>query len=237
MPRAVLPQNFRPSDVIRVSANGKGVTGRRSVVVSREIFDATVKVLYRGIVKTSAGERISETVEGFTSLSPRILYPIEGVWEGELVPGAQGRSMQYDNGAYVAPKTTRAPKRSQKGEAKVPTKPKGTAKKPAAKRGAAKSADAAPRQTEAQLDKQAAQVVKMRDTQNKSWSDIEAATGIAASRLRQLYNRGGGSPTATKATTAKKGAAKPAAKKGAAKPAARTGAKGKTSGRGKRNPS
>jgi hypothetical protein len=189
MPRAVLPQNFRPSDVIRVSANGKGMTGRRSVVVSREIFDATVKVLYRGIVKTSAGERISETVEGFTSLSPRILHPIEGVWEGELVPGAQGRSMQYDNGAYVAPKTTRAPKRSQKGEAKVPTKPKGTAKKPAAKRGAAKSADAAPRQTEAQLDKQAAQVVKMRDTQNKSWSDIEAATGIAASRLRQLSRR------------------------------------------------
>jgi hypothetical protein len=236
MARAVLPQNFRPSDVIRVSANGKGVTGRRSVVVSREIFDATVKVLYRGIVKTSAGERISETVEGFTSLSPRILYPIEGVWEGELVPGAQGRAMQYDNGAYVAPKTTRAPKRSQKGEAKVPTKPKGTAKKPAAKRGAAKPA-AAPRQTEAQLDKQAAQVVKMRDTQGKSWSDIEAATGIAASRLRQLYNRGGGTPTATKATTAKKGATKPAAKRAASKPAARTSAKGKTTGRGKRNPS
>jgi hypothetical protein len=55
MPRAVLPQNFRPSDVIRVSANGKGMTGRRSVVVSREIFDATVKVLYRGNCKDERG--------------------------------------------------------------------------------------------------------------------------------------------------------------------------------------
>jgi hypothetical protein len=70
----------------------------------------------------------------------------------------------------------------------------------------------------------------MRDQQNKSWGDIEDATGIAASRLRALYNRGGGAPSGAKSGTAKKGAAKPAAKRAA-------GAKGKTGGRGKRNPS
>lgn len=229
MPRACLPQNFRPSDVIRTSTNGKGRTGKIAVVVSREVFDATVKVLYRGVVKGANSERISETVESFTSLSNLILYPVEGVWEGELVPGAPGRIMEYNNRAYTPPKRERG-ETSQKGEAKVPTRSK-TAKKPAAKR-AAKPAARAERASEAQLDKDAARVVKMRDQQNKSWSDIADATGIASSRLRQLYNRGGGTPTATKAGSAK---AKPAAR-GAAK--GRTGAgKGKTGGRGKRNPS
>lgn len=227
MPRACLPQNFRPSDVIRISANGKGRTGKRAVVVERENFDVTVKVFYRGIVKGSSGEHISQTVEAFTSLPNTILFPVEGVWEGELVPGAPGRTVEYNNRAYEAPKP-RA-KRSQKGEAKVPTKGK---TKPAAKRKpAAKQAAATPRATEAQLDKQAAQVVKMRDTQNKSWADIEAATGIAASRLRQLYNRGGGSPNATKATGGGRKAAKPAPK--ASTRGGKTGAKGRKG----RNPS
>jgi hypothetical protein len=230
MPRTCLPQNFRPSDVIRISANGKGRTGKIAVVVSREIFDATVKVLYRGVVKGANSERISETVESFTSLSNLVLYPVEGVWEGELTPGAPGRIMEYNNRAYTPPKRERG-KTSQKGEAKVPTRSK-TAKKPAAKRAAKPAAARAERASEGQLDKDAARVVKMRDQQNKSWADIEAATGIASSRLRQLYNRGGGAPTATKAGSAK---AKPAAR-GTAK--GRTGAaKGKTGGRGKRNPS
>lgn len=105
----------------------------------------------------------------------------------------------------------------------MPTKPK---RKPAAKKAPAR----AERASEAQLDKDAAKVVKLRDNQNKSWGDIADLTDIAPSRLRALYNRGGGSPSATKAPT-KKGSAKPAAKgrTGKAKPAAR--------GRGKRNPS
>jgi histone H1/5 len=227
MPRACLPQNLRPSDIIRISANGKGKSGRRTVVVSREAFDATVKVLYRGIVKGANGEHISETVEGFTSLSNRVLYPIEGIWEGELVPGAAGRTVEYDNTAYKAPRSRG--KSPQKGEAKVPTKPKGRpARKPAAK----KSAPRAERATDAQLDKDAARVVKMRDSQNKSWAEIEEATGIAASRLRQLYNRGGGAPSATKA---KPSGGRAASKKAA--PARGRAAKAKTGGRGKRNPS
>jgi hypothetical protein len=109
-----------------------------------------------------------------------------------------------------------------------------TKRKPAPK----KAAPRAERATEAQLDKDAARVVKMRDTQGKSWGEIAEATDIAPSRLRALYNRGGGSPSGTKA--APKGAAKG---RGAAKPAAkgRAGAKGTTKpaarGRGKRNPS
>lgn len=220
MPRASLPQNFRPSDVIRISANGKGTKGRRGVVVTREGFDATTKVLFRGIVKSSSGEHISESVEGFTSLSNRILHPIEGVWEGQLSPGSPGRTVEYNDQAYVAPEPRPAKMRSQKGEAKMPTKPKRAAKKAPVR---------AERASEAQLDKDAAKVVKLRDNQNKSWGDIADLTDIAPSRLRALYNRGGGSPSATKAPAKK--AAKPAAKgrTGKAKPAAR--------GRGKRNPS
>lgn len=219
MPRACLPQNFRPSDVIRDSSRG-GQRGRRVVVISREVFDVTVKIQYRGLVKGGNGENISNTVEGFSSLSNRILFPIEGIWEGELTPGARGRVVEYNNRAYVP----------AKGEAKMPAaKSKTAGRKPAAKKTAA--SDRAPRQTEAQLDKQSAQVVKMRDSQNKSWGDIEAATGIAPSRLRQLYTRGGGASTGTRGAGATKTKAKStpaAAKKGAAK--------GRT-GRGKRNPS
>jgi hypothetical protein len=190
------------------------------VVVEREVFDATAKVLYRGLVKGGNGEHISDTVEGFTSLSNRVLYPIEGIWEGELTPGSPGRVMEYNNRAYQAPK---------KGEAKVPTRTAGKGgRKPAAKKTSARSE----RASEAQLDKDAARVVKMRDNQGKSWGDIEATTGIAPSRLRQLYTRGGGSSTGSRA------AAKPAARgRGAAakKPAAKKAAKGRT--RGKRSPS
>lgn len=218
MPRACRPESLRPSDVIRVSAKS-GQSGRRVVVVSREVFDASVKVLYRGLVKGPSWEHISDTSEGFTSLSNRTLHPVEGVWEGELTPGAPGRTMEYNNRAYQAPKL--------KGEAKVPT-----AKKKAPARGRAAAKKAAPRAdraTEAQLDKQSAQVVKMRDTQNKAWGDIADALDIAPSRLRALYNRGGGAPTATrgKGATAKKSTG------------GKTAAKGKTAarGRGKRSPS
>lgn len=235
MPRASLPQYFRPSDVIRISANGKGRTGRRAVVVSREAFDATAKVFYRGLVKSSNGEHVSDSVDGFTSLSNLILHAIEGVWEGELAPGSPGRTVMYNDQAYVSPEPRPARKRTQKGEPQMATRTagKGKAKPAAAKRGAAKKAPATERATEAQLDRDSAKVVKMRDTQGKAWGDIAEALDIAPSRLRALYNRGGGTPTATKGTPAKaaKGKAKPAARgaKGSTKPAAR--------GRGKRNPS
>lgn len=239
MPRASLPQNFRPSDVIRISANGKGRTGRRAVVVSREAFDATAKVLYRGIVTSRSGEHISESVEGFTSLSNLILHPIEGVWEGELAPGSPGRTVMYNDQAYTPPEPRPARSRTQKGEAKVPTRTAGKGKaKPAAKSAAKRKPAAkqapAPKATEAQLDRDAAKVVKMRDQQGKAWGDIAEALDIAPSRLRALYNRGGGAPSATPGKTT--GKAKPKAK-----PAARGGAKGSTKpaarGRGKRNPS
>lgn len=237
MPRASRPQHFRPSDVIRISANGKGRTGRRAVVVSREVFDATTKVFFRGLVKSSNGEHISETVEGFTSLSSLILHAIEGVWEGELAAGSPGRTVMYNDQAFVASEPRPARKRTQKGEANVPTRTAGKGKtKPAAKKVAKPAANArAERATEAALDRDAAKVVKMRDTQGKAWGDIAEALDIAPSRLRALYNRGGGAPTATKGAAKSKPKAKPAArggakaKTGAAKPAAR--------GRGKRNPS
>lgn len=239
MPRACLPQNFRPSDVIRISANGKGRTGRRAVVVSREVFDATAKVLYRGLVKSNSGEHISGTVEGFTSLSNLILHPIEGVWEGELSPGSPGRTAMYNDQAYLPPEPRPARKRAQKGEPRMATrtagkgKSKPAAKRPAAKRAAAtKTTERAERATEAQMDRDSAKIVKMRDQQGKAWGDIAEALDIAPSRLRALYNRGGGAPTATKGAKSKPAAAKKGAAKGAkatTKPAAR--------GRGKRNPS
>jgi DNA-directed RNA polymerase specialized sigma24 family protein len=46
-----------------------------------------------------------------------------------------------------------------------------------------------------ELDKLAAQVVKLRDVQGKSWGEIEEALDVAPGRLRALYNRGGGEPT------------------------------------------
>lgn len=77
-----------------------------------------------------------------------------------------------------------------------------------------------------ELDEQAAEVVRLRDEEDLSWAEVEEETGIASSRLRALYNRGGGKPTRER-----KGAAK-----AEEKPKGKSGKKGKK-GKGKKRPS
>lgn len=210
--RAVLPASMRPSDIIRLRGSR---SGKRVVVYARDVHSDSVAVSYRGIVGKDA-RRISDNVEGVTYLNRRLLQPLEGIWEGELIPGAPGRIVPYVNGRYVPAK------QSSNGERKGAKMPaaKSKGRKTAAKKSTSNGGE---RATEAQLDKLSARVVTMRDSQGKAWGDICDALDIQPSRARQLYNRGGGEPTRTKAAGAKKGAA---AKKTAAK------------GRGKRkNPS
>lgn len=220
MPRAVRPESLRPSDVMRLYPKSSGLGfGKRVVVVEREVLSGSVRVIYRGLTGGKSDRRISDSMEGITFLNRKIIHPIEGVWEGELIPGSRGRVVEYNNRRYDPPRT--------EGEAKVPTKPKG---KPAA-RGAAKSkaaAERAPRASERELDTLSAKVVKLRDSQNKDWGTICDTLDITPSRARQLYNRGGGEPTP-------RAAAAPKAKPGAKGKAAAGGAASRR--RGKRNPS
>lgn len=98
------------------------------------------------------------------------------------------------------------------------------AKKAGAKKGGAKKGGST-RASNAELDKLAEKVVELRDNQELSWGEIEAKLEVAPSRLRQLYNRGGGKPTRER-----KGAAK-ASENGKGKTTA------KKKGKGKKRPS
>lgn len=217
--RAALPESLRVSDVLRLYAKpGKGF-GRKIVVVGKEIRAESVRIWYRGVTGGKETRRISDNVEGFTDLNRRIVHTIEGVWEGDTEPGQLGRIVLYNNRRYYSP-----PEESSNGERKgaiMPPKGKTArgGRKPAAAKKSTSNGGGGTRATEAQLDKLSAQVVKMRDTQGKAWSDICDTLDIQPSRARQLYNRGGGAPA--ERTAAKK----PAAKRGGAK------------GKGKRSPS
>lgn len=86
------------------------------------------------------------------------------------------------------------------------------------------------RLTESQKNKLAAQIVKLRDTQGKSWAEIGEITGIESGGTRRsLYNFGGGQPRpraangSTSTKSAPKGKSKTAAKGKA--PAAKGGRK------------
>jgi hypothetical protein len=99
---------------------------------------------------------------------------------------------------------------------------KGTAAKTSAK------SNGSTRASEAELDRLAAKVVSLRDDKGLAWGDIEEQLEIAPSRLRALYNRGGGEPTT-------RAAAKPAAKGAKGKTAASAKGKGRAaSKRGKK---
>lgn len=226
--RASKADGLRPSDVIRLSLK-RGGLGRRVVVYQKIIESEVTRVLYRRLVKDGTGTRVSDSGEGLTFLSNRILHPIEGVWEGDLDPGSPGRVVFYDKQRYVPlPDAPEIPE-SRKGRSTVATKSKSGAKKGAAKSKA--KSNGGERATDAQLDKLSAQVVKLRDVQGKSWSDIEEQLDIAPSRLRQLYNRGGGEASGSRASS---GTKKSGGAKGGAK--SKTAAKGKGK-KGKRNPS
>lgn len=101
--------------------------------------------------------------------------------------------------------------------AKASTKGKGkTAAKGGKSNSKAKGSATRTRATEEELDTLAEQVVDMRDNDDMSWGEIEKKLKIAPSRLRQLYNRGGGKPTRERRGTAK-AATGAAAKSGTAK--------------------
>jgi hypothetical protein len=197
---------MRLYDAVRGSRKGRG---RRVVVVERVVESEVVRIVWRGLAKDDVGRRVSDVSEGISFLARKILHPIEGVWEGELIPGARGRVVEYNNRRYEPPRS--------EGEAIMPAASRSKGKAGAAKgRGAAakaKSNGGGERATEAQLDKLSAQVVKLRDTQGKSWTEVCETLDIQPSRARQLYNRGGGEPTRQRASSGG-GKGKAAASKG-----------------------
>jgi hypothetical protein len=110
----------------------------------------------------------------------------------------------------------------RKGKGKKKAAAKGTAKK--------KSSGGRTRATNEELDKQAAEVVRLRDKEDKSWKEVVEITGLPMSRMRGLYNRGGGVSTGER-----KGAAKAAEKASGKKGATKAKAKSKT--KAKKRPS
>jgi hypothetical protein len=225
--RAVRPESLRPSDIIRlygIIKDGKSRKGfgRRVVVAERHVESDSVRVVWRGITKDSVGHHVSTVAEGITFIPRRPLAPIEGIWEGELIPGARGRVVEYNNRRYYPPEGGIMPAASRtKGKAGAAKRgrPAGSTNKAKANGG-----DTRERASEAQLDKLSTQVVKMRDVQSKGWTEICETLDIQPSRARQLYNRGGGEPTRQKATSGRASGGRTAA---AAKGKSTRGRKGK----------
>lgn len=197
-------EKLKIKDVFRVKLSKRGL-GRKAVVLKSDLQAATVSVSYGTIV--GGGVLISEQT-GWISLRRGSQVETIGKWSGRLLPGASGEIM-YNNDAAET---------SQKGSVAMATKPKPKAKASSSK---SKSAERAPRATDAELDRLAARVVSLRDDKGKSWGDIEAELDVAPSRLRALYNRGGGEPKGARAgkKSGGKAAPKPAARRAAKKKA------------------
>lgn len=187
-------QALLPRDVFRLPGERNG---KKAVVVSCERHSETIGVNF--LIVKEGGRRLG-TEEGWTSLRNNDPVNIIGVWaDGQLVAGATDGVVQLFN---------EPGEDQEKGRAKMATRTarKGNTKNANAKaKSATKAAtsDRAPRATDAELDKLAARVVNLRDVKNQAWGDIAETLDIAPSRLRALYNRGGGEPTRERKGTAK----------------------------------
>lgn len=182
-------------------------SGRKVVVVDKKVDtrNKIVRVDYLNIV--DHGQLLSEA-RGWTTYRLDEQVQFLGVWSGNLWSGSYGK-IQYNPGldglgeegevTQVATKTSaRKGKAATKSKAANKSKSNGGEKK---------------RATDEELDELAEQVVDLRDNEELSWTEIEEQLDIAPSRLRSLYNRGGGEPTRKRqgAAAAKE---KPKAKKG-----------------------
>lgn len=189
----VLPNELEKGSVIRVFNTRRGL-GRKAVVTDRRFHLGSWEVMYLLMRRDRSG-RLLENTYGTTTYNKAKSVQVEGRWTGALKQGARGELEEYN----------------QQGEAKVATTKTRSSKSGTRKSGAKKSSSASKngkseskRASNEELDKQAAQVVKMRDEDEKSWGEIEEALDIAPSRLRALYNRGGGKPTRQRKGAAKK---------------------------------
>lgn len=146
-----------------------------------------------------------------------------GRWKGLLEAGCSGNIVDKDG----KPVET-------EGEPTMATRTKTAAKKaakPAAKKaGAAKKASERTRASNEELDALAEQVVDLRDNQGLAWGVIGEQLDVEPSRLRALYNRGGGQPSRKRGEDPNK----PKAEK---KSAVKKGTRGRKATRAKEDPS
>lgn len=198
---------IKTADVLRLGSR-VGV-GRKVVVVEKDV-DTRHRVVTISYLNLIDHGRLLSEAKGWTTY--RLEEPVEklGRWDGNLWSGSRGK-IQYNPGLEPG-----------EGEANLmATKTKGAAaKKGTAKKGATKAKSnggESKRASNEELDALAAQVVDLRDNEEKSWGEIQEELDIEPSRLRSLYNRGGGEPTRKR--------------QGSAKAKAEAKSKGKTKGK------
>lgn len=184
-------KQLRVRDVIRVKGSARGL-GRKCVISTRELSRDGVSLEY--LVVGGGGTRLVS--DGWTTLRPDERTGKIGSWDGIVSLGADG-SIKYDDSSESE---------GEGAEMATATKTRKTAAKKGGKTVAKKSGsknDERSRASNDELDEQAAEVVRLRDEEELSWAEVAEESGIAMSRLRGLYNRGGG-----EATRERRGAAK-----------------------------
>jgi hypothetical protein len=200
----VVAEQVGPSDVVRIG----GARGKKAVIIHVGKVPAGRGLTFRTLVG-GATPIVSDTADGYISLRSGERIVLLGTWRGKLNPGSKGK-IDQSNGEGESP---------QKGSDRMATRTaakRGTKKTSGSKSkstaGSKSQTEGKTRASDEELDKLAARVVKMRDDQGKSWGEIEEALEINPSRLRALYNRGGGEPTGARAGGGKKSSGKSGAK-------------------------
>ena len=178
-------QKIKIADVIRLG-NRVG-SGRKAVVVKRELdtHNRVVRIDYINIV--DHGQLLSEA-KGWTTYRVDEQVQKIGSWVGNHWSGSRGKIQNNPglNGSGEGEVTNVATTKARKGKAATKSKAANKSKSNGGER---------TRATDEELDELAEQVVDLRDNEELSWSEIEEQLDIAPSRLRSLYNRGGGEPS------------------------------------------
>lgn len=175
-------KSIKSGDVLRLGT--RVGSGRKVVVVEKkvDVRNKTVNVDYVCLI--DHGRLLSEA-KGWTTF--RLDEPVQklGRWSGNLWSGSRGK-VQYNPGLEGL----------GEGEAQVATtKSKSKATKSKAANKSKSNGGEKSRASNEELDELAEQVVDLRDNEGLSWGEIQEQLDIAPSRLRSLYNRGGGEPT------------------------------------------
>lgn len=191
----VLPRELKSNDVIRLSGSRRGL-GRKVAVKQVEDRGESTVVFNLVITGDGTGTRKLGTAVGVVFLRSALPIDVIGQWEGDVAPENYGRFHPSNGRDRRFFRKSPMVQEDQEGEAQVATATKTGKKKGTSAKGksTAKSNGDRTRATDEELDKLAARVVKLRDVDEKSWSDIEDIMDIGPGRLRQLYNRGGGEP-------------------------------------------
>lgn len=200
---------IKKADVLRLGTR-VGV-GRKVVVVEKEVDtrNKSVRVEYLNLI--DHGRLLSEA-RGWTTFRTDEQVQKLGAWSGNLWSGSRG-TIQYNPG--LEPGEGEAEMATTKSKSKGKSSTKSKAANKSKSNGGERS-----RATNEELDELAEQVVDLRDNEGLSWGEIEDQLEVAPSRLRSLYNRGGGEPTRKRqgaAAAKEKADTKKAGKKGGKK--------------------